>query len=50
MTDLMTMLVMMVGIPQNDVGTTMLYVIASIVVIIVVKGVASLFYTVKKAF
>lgn len=50
MTELISMLEMMVGVPKNDVETTIIYAIACIIVIIVVKGVASLFYTIKKAF
>ena len=50
MTDLMQMLTLMIGEPTNDIETVILYVIGGIVVVIVVKGVAYLFYTVSKAF
>lgn len=50
MADLMLMLEMMIGTPSNDIEATFLYGIAAIIVIIVVKGVASLFYMIKKAF
>jgi hypothetical protein len=50
MADLMVMLEMMIGTPSNDIEAVFLYAIAAIIVIIVVKGVASLFYIVKKAF
>ena len=50
MTKLMEMLELMVGAPANDIEQILLYAIACIIVVIVVKGVASLFYTIKKAF